>query len=210
MEINRPKAKLSQREQELLKCATAGLTDSAIALKLGISLATVGTYWARVRMKMGPYSRTELVAITLQTTQQTALEALRRENEQLLRELQLKVAAGTSSWYYDLLENAPDAMILVSADGTITYANTAATEMFGYEKNELHGKDLLNLVPQRFREHHTEHRMAYMEDPQRRQMGEHLETPAIRSDGTEFIIRAALSAIDSPTGMIVACAIRAV
>lgn len=210
MEFNRPAPKLSQREQELLTNATAGLTDNAIALKLGISLATVGTYWARVRMKVGPYSRTELVAVTLQLKQKAALEALRRENEQLVREFQLKVASGTSSWYYDLLENAPDAMILVSVEGLITYANLAATEMFGYAQDELRGKDLLCLIPNRFRERHTEHRIAYMEEPQRRQMGEHLETPAVHCDGTEFIVRAALSAIDSPTGMIIACAIRAV
>ena len=45
---------LSPRELQLIEYATQGLTDTAIALKLGISEATVGTYWGRVRIKIGP------------------------------------------------------------------------------------------------------------------------------------------------------------
>src|SRR5579871_1864366 len=53
---------LSARERELLVLAMNGLTDQGIANKLGISAATIGTYWGRVRIKFGPLSRPELVA----------------------------------------------------------------------------------------------------------------------------------------------------
>ena len=117
MPIDRPTPSLSPREEELLKYAAEGLTDTAIANRLGISEATVGTYWGRVRIKLGPYSRTELVAIVMRAEREVAVEALRQENEHLVKELEAKSAAGGAGFYQDLLENAPDAMILVSEGG---------------------------------------------------------------------------------------------
>jgi PAS domain S-box-containing protein len=209
MRSERPSIELSPREKQLLDFAAEGLTDTAIANKLGISEATVGTYWGRVRIKLGPYSRTELVAIVLKAEQEAAVEQLRRENEELVQKLQSEATAG-ASFYHDLLENAPDALILVGEAGVIEMANSAACDLFGYEHGELEGADLTVLVPPRLREIHRVHRADYIDDPTRREMGEHLETPAVKKDGTEFRIRAALSAINSPTGLIVTCAVRPV
>ena len=208
MPAERQEPKLSPREQQLMNYAAQGLTDSAIALRLGISEATVGTYWGRVRIKFGPFSRTELVAMMMRTEREQALELLRKENEQLVRELQAKVASGTSSLYRELLENAPDPMLLVRQSGVIEQANSAARELFGYDREELIGKDVTILMPERFREQHAVHRIDYVRDPQRRQMGSHVETPAQRKDGTEFLIRASLSAITTSNGLLITCAIR--
>jgi len=210
MLTDRPTPNLSPREQQLLQHAAEGLTDTAIANKLGISEATVGTYWGRVRIKLGPYSRTELVAIVMRAEREAAVEKLREENEELVRQLRERAESGGASFYRDLIDNAPDAMILVAESGAVDYANQAACELFGYEPGELHGVDLTTLVPPRFRDKHREHRQEYIDDPKRRQMGEHLETPAVRKDGSEFPIRAALSAISTPTGLVIICAIRPV
>ena len=205
---NRPVPDLSPREQQLLKFAAEGLTDTAIANRLGISEATVGTYWGRVRIKLGPYSRTELVAIVLRAERDEAVESLRRENQHLIEELESQGAPANSLFCHDLLENAPDAMVVVSEGGNIEQVNVAARELFGYSDGELIGKSLQILIPERFRHVHTEHREGYVKDPQRRQMGNHHETPALRKDGTEFPVRAALSAIQTPNGLIVMCVIR--
>jgi len=208
MHTDRPTPELSPREEQLLKYAAEGMTDTAIANKLGISEATVGTYWGRVRIKLGPYSRTELVAIMLRAERESAVEALRRENDHLVQQLRAQSGTLGAAFYRDLLEQAPDAMLVVTEDGKIEYANEAANELFGYSKDGLSGKDLLSLIPQRFRDRHVEHREAYVQDPARRQMGEHLETPAIKKDGTEFPIRASLSAIQTPDGLTVMCVVR--
>jgi PAS domain S-box-containing protein len=210
MPTDRPVPELSPREKQLLQFAAEGMTDTAISHTLGISEATVGTYWGRVRIKLGPYSRTELVAIVMRAEREAAVDALRRENEHLVGELQKMVASETSPLYRELLENAPDAMILVSEKGAIDYANAVARELFGYERDEMEGSDLLILIPTRFRDKHVEHRVDYISDPRRREMGEHLETPAVHRDGSEFPVRAALSAIPSPTGMVVMCVVRAI
>lgn len=48
---------LSGREREILVLASEGLTDKEIALKLGVSAATVKTYWERLRAKTDTPSR---------------------------------------------------------------------------------------------------------------------------------------------------------
>lgn len=203
---------LSPREMELIRLASEGMIDTAIAHHLGISEATVGTYWGRVRVKLGPYNRTELVAIVMREEQERALAEIRKENEQTFAELQnaMSHAAEQASIYREIVENAPDAMLLVTERGLISMANKAAYELFGYEPGTLENVELLCLVPVRYRELHDEHRQQFIDDPQRRTMGEHLDTPALRADGEEIRIRASLSALRTPTGLIVMCSIRRV
>lgn len=208
MQTDRPTPELSPREQQLLKYAAEGLTDTAIANKLGISEATVGTYWGRVRIKLGPFSRTELVAIMLRAERDAAVEQLRRENQQLIKELESQASPSGSSVYHDLIENAPDAIVLVSETGIIEHVNITAREIFGYSTAELSGHHLHLLIPERYRGVHTQHREDYVKNPQRRQMGDHHETPALHKDGREFPVRAALSAIETPAGMLIMCVLR--
>ena len=53
--------------------------------------------------------------------------------------------------YAQLLDAAPDAMIVVSAEGTIQLANVQTEKLFGYTRDELVGKPLELLIPDRFR-----------------------------------------------------------
>lgn len=200
---------LSPRELQLIQFAAQGLTDTAIALRLGISEATVGTYWGRVRIKIGPYNRTELVTIFLRAQQEEALNELREKNAALLAQLQA-ASSSASSLTAEIIENAPDAMILVTAEGILMSANLSAHEVFGYLPGEMAGLSLLALIPERFRGRHREHRDEYVRNPRRRAMGEHLETPALKKDGTEFRVRAALSAITAEDGLLITCVLREV
>ncbi len=101
------KAKLSARESQLLELAAAGHTDAAIAGKLGISETTVSTYWARIRSKVGPVSRTELVAKALRRTYQQMVSNLREENQRLAQGLDSE--AKSQAIYRQLIEQAADA-----------------------------------------------------------------------------------------------------
>lgn len=55
-------AELSKREREVVKLASDGHTDQGICRILGISVGTLGTYWARIRQKTGYASRSETTA----------------------------------------------------------------------------------------------------------------------------------------------------
>jgi len=204
---------LSERERQLVVLASKGLTDTAIALKLGISLATVGTYWGRVRIKFGPLNRTELVAVFLQEQSQSVVEGLRAENRVLLETLDEKAKTEAMlktslELFRGLVETAPDAILLVNDAGVIQLANEQAEETFGYGHNEMLGLQVDLLVPERYRGNHVENRASYHESPVKRRMGEHTATFALRKDGTEFPMATALSATETHSGLLVTCIVR--
>lgn len=204
---------LSPREHQLLVLAARGYTDQGIAHQLGISVATIGTYWGRIRIKMGPLSRTELVAHFLTDEAAHEVDVLRSENSRLITEISEharteEMLRASLEMFRGLVETAPDAILLVNADGVIELANEQAEEMFGYEKNEMLGMKVTALVPDRYRADHDGHRAAYNANPTKRRMGEHLATHALRKDGTEFQMATALSATHTPKGLLITCIVR--
>jgi DNA-binding NarL/FixJ family response regulator len=56
---------LSSRELDIVKLAATGMCDKEIASHLGVTLATVRTYWERLRVKTGSRSRTHAVCLAL-------------------------------------------------------------------------------------------------------------------------------------------------
>lgn len=205
---------LSDREKQLIQFAAQGYTDTAIGHQLGISEATVSTYWGRIRVKLGPFSRTELVAHVLKEESEVILEKLREENEKLTKRLRLDTGDYTgeqnSNFYKDLLEVAADAMFIVNELGVIEGLNESAAELFGYEKDELLGGPISKLIPERYRMVHDTHRDEYIQKPEKRKMGEHRSTVALRKDGKEFSVAATLSAVKVESGMNVLCIVREV
>ncbi|MBK7865122.1 MAG: PAS domain S-box protein [Archangiaceae bacterium] len=108
----------------------------------------------------------------------------------------------------ELLEAAPDAMVIVDAKGRIQLANGQAERLFGYRRDELLGQPVELLVPDRFRAAHPAHRSSYSADPRIRPMGNGLDLRAVRKDGTEFSAEISLSPMHDERGMLVTAAIR--
>jgi DNA-binding CsgD family transcriptional regulator len=71
---------LSPREEEMIELCVQGLTNDAIALKLGLSVGTVNTYWLRIRLKVGGSGRTDTV---VRVIKDRAERALRESNVEL-------------------------------------------------------------------------------------------------------------------------------
>ncbi|HSI71826.1 MAG TPA: PAS domain S-box protein [Fimbriimonas sp.] len=198
---------LSPREQEVIDLAAGGHTDAGIAHKLGISVPTVGTYWNRVRAKVGPHSRTELVALLLMKQSERTIADLQARYESLLSDMQRE--SERSPWK-DLVANAPDAIILVDNAGSIREANLEAERLFGYGSGELPGQPLFILVPTEKQPEHIEHLQKYIKNPERKRMGDHVGTMARRKDGGEFLIAADLRGFQHDGETLVACVIRPV
>ena len=77
--------------------------------------------------------------------------------------------------YRDLLESAPDAVVLIDSEGRILLVNRQAERLFGYARDELLGIPVEVLVPEQFRKAHSVHRDSYFAEPKVREMGAGLE-----------------------------------
>ncbi|HEX2807194.1 MAG TPA: PAS domain-containing sensor histidine kinase, partial [Kineosporiaceae bacterium] len=107
-----------------------------------------------------------------------------------------------------LLEAAPDGIVVADPAGTIVSVNAHAEGMFGYDAGELVGRPVEQLVPQRVRATHPVHRKTYAEDPRKRPMGAGLTLHGVRRDGSEFPVDIALSSIDLAGRPVVLAAVR--
>ena len=107
-----------------------------------------------------------------------------------------------------LFEYAPDAILLVAADGRILRANEQAGRVFGYEAGKMVGLSVEALIPSRFADRHPELRKTYAAAPRARRMGSGLELYARRSDGSEFCVEVALGPVQAQPAGQVLCIVR--
>jgi two-component system, sensor histidine kinase len=108
-----------------------------------------------------------------------------------------------------LLQFSPDALIVVDSKSIIRYANKTTGTLFGYSQQDLIGKSLDLLVPERFHLRHAAHVSSYNKSPSSREMGVRIANLlARRADGTEFPAGIRLAPFQSDNESYVAAAVR--
>src|ERR1700730_14613600 len=110
--------------------------------------------------------------------------------------------------FKDLLEAAPDAMVVVNQGGEIVLLNLQAEKQFGYRRDELLGQKVKNIIPEGFAERLIADDLRSAEDALAQQIGTGLELTGRRKDGGEFPIEIMLSPLEGAEGILVTAAIR--
>lgn len=103
--------------------------------------------------------------------------------------------------YSRLLDAAPDATVVVDRDRIIRKINLQTTAMFGYTEDELLGKPIESLMPQRFQLGHPSYFDAYAKNPTVREMGARSDLFAIDKWGHEFRVAVQISPVEMEEGM---------
>jgi PAS domain S-box-containing protein len=121
----------------------------------------------------------------------TAYESLRKSEER----------------FRQVVEAAPNAMVMIDPGGKIEMLNAAAVSLFGYDRQDLLGHPVEILIPERFRHRHPSLRSAFFGDPQSRPMGAGRDLYGLKRDGSEFPIEIGLNPIETEEGTRVLSAI---
>jgi PAS domain S-box-containing protein len=137
-----------------------------------------------LRSKVGVF--VELSRNTLLAQQQAAV----------LRKAELK--------FRSLLAAAPDAMIISSEEGTINLINAQVETMFGFQRSELVGQSLQQIVPDWTAPVHPASRAGASAAPELVLK----ERIAFRKDGTAFPVEISVSPLQTEEGFLIISAIR--
>ncbi|KPF59894.1 diguanylate cyclase [Rhizobium sp. AAP116] len=85
------------------------------------------------------------------------------------------------------------ALIVVDSQGNIRFANAAFCAMFGYEAEQVHGRQITMIIPERMRGAHSAGMANAASGAKPGLAGKPVEVSALKSDGTEFPIEITLS-----------------
>ncbi|MBX3359498.1 MAG: response regulator [Phycisphaeraceae bacterium] len=117
------------------------------------------------------------------------LDATRRQADEL---------RASEEQFRTLLEAVPDALIITDEEGRIILVNRQAEQLLGYSRDEMLGRAVEMLVPERVRAAHPAMRRSYHESAGVRPMGSGMELAAVRKDGSEFPVEISLSPLRIP------------
>ncbi len=110
--------------------------------------------------------------------------------------------------FENLLEAAPDGIVIVNRSGLIQIVNAQTEKLFGYSRGELIGMPVEILVPHSAHGEHATHRETYSHAPQPRSMGAGLNLHGRRKDGSEFPVEISLSPIETAGGTLISSTVR--
>ncbi len=108
-----------------------------------------------------------------------------------------------------VIDGALDAIVSINAAGEIVEFNPAAERIFAYQRDEVIGKSLSEvMIPPSSREAHRKGHQQFTATGKNRLFNQRIELVAMRSDGTEFPVELTLTSVESEDAPLVTGFIR--
>jgi PAS domain S-box-containing protein len=107
-----------------------------------------------------------------------------------------------------ILENLPDALVIINDQGRIVRFNKQAEFIFGYHRSEVIGQLVHILLPERLRAVHGEHLIKFMLAPRSRPMGQDQALLGCHKSGREFSVAINLNPTATSNGLVVVAVVR--
>jgi len=172
--------------------ATSVLTPGALPLQHGYSL-----------LMFVLVATADVALISALLSANNALRASVVRISQLNASLRLSEAR-----FRDLIETAPDAMVIADHQERVVLVNAEAARMFGYARAELIGRPIADLMPREYRKGHQGRIATFLAAPRVRRMGYGQDLFGLRKDGRRFPIETNLSVLPGSEGALISSAIR--
>lgn len=107
------------------------------------------------------------------------------------------IEAEASAQFMAVLDAAVDAIISIDQEGHILLFNRAAETMFGYSKQQIVGKNVSCLMPDKYAESHGQFLKKYVAHGQSKVIGVERKLTAKKADNAEFPIQLSLGEVKS-------------
>lgn len=104
--------------------------------------------------------------------------------------------------YRAITETAQDAIFTIDSESRILFANRKVEEMFGYSREEIIGKPLSIIIPERLRAAHHRGIERYMQTRKKHIPWNGVELPALHKDGHEFPVELTFGEFHDESGTI--------
>lgn len=111
------------------------------------------------------------------------------------------------SQYTTILENSNDIVVTCGPDMKIVFWNYAAEEIFGYTRDEVIGKEIILIVPEKYRARHSEGFSRFVQSGKLRHRKLY-EVEGLKKDGTIFPVEISMSHYESDGGHFVTAIMR--
>jgi PAS domain S-box-containing protein len=135
-------------------------------------------------------------------------EAMRLEAEKQHHETH-KALRATEAKLADILSMSPEGIIIANEEGRIEMFSAGAETIFGWRADEVIGRDVGILIPERFRDVHRQLIKGFVNSASMSRPREgRPEIVGLRQNSEEFPLGASLSKIATPDGMLITTILR--